>query len=141
MAGKWVKEGYKAILAGFFSGMLGAGLKIGLFKTSISITVGKVLADLTAHECDFSGYTAGGEAAIFWSFDSFTGDNHAKFVNAPITWTSSSTGTLNDVYGWFLYDNASSTLICAEEFSGGPYSMGSSGDSLTLNPALLDISE
>lgn len=141
MASVTTKEGYKDVLNKFFSFFGSSGLKMLLFKSAHTPDISDTYSTYTAIECDFSGYSAGGQDCVGWTFDSFTGTNRAKFLGPATNWTTTMAGTTNPVYGYAIYDTGGPWILCAEQFAGGPYTMGNLADSLTVTPYMTSYTE
>jgi len=95
----------------------GGDLRAGLFQDDYTPTDTDVLADYTAIEADFDGYAAaamGGFVAVFLAA------GKAYTAQAPIVWVPSGSGTPNDIYGFFVFDNSAGLLLWAGRFSSPP---------------------
>lgn len=103
-----------------------------LFKSNTTPVAATVIGDFT--EADFAGYAA---ATLDLSATITTnGGGAAQLVAAAATFTRSSTGTSQNVYGWYI--TQAGNLICAHRFSDAPVVLTNSGDALTVTPTLTD---
>jgi len=115
----------------------GGAWVVALYQEAIELDQDTLLATLLDAECDYTGYTSQG---FSWnaaetnedtgSGESLSGDN--------LLFAHSGSGTSNDVWGYFIYYNYSSTnyLIGAEQFADAPRTMTVLGDSFTITPCL-----
>lgn len=92
---------------------LNAGARLRLYKSALTPTPAKVLADFTAIEADFDTYAIktldpNFAAAIQIQSGQYRSLSAVQTYNSPTT-------TGNTLYGWFIDDNAGA-LICALEF-------------------------
>ncbi len=82
-------------------------------------------------EASGSGYAAKSLASASWSVVS--GDP-AVGSYAQQTWTF--TGALGSVYGYYVVGATSGTILWAERFTDGPYTVGASGDAIRITPRM-----
>lgn len=61
--------------------------------------------------------------------------NKASITYAQQTWTADGTGGAQTVYGYFITDNAGTTLIGAEKFAA-PVTFATAGDTIKIDPKL-----
>jgi len=57
--------------------------------------------------------------------------NGTATLIAPVTWTF--TGAVGNVYGYYIVGGTSGSLIAAERFATGPYTVATNGDSITVS--------
>lgn len=109
--------------------------KYHLYVNNVSPSHGDTLGTYT--EATYTGYaaiTAGG-----WSAPALDGTFHAMSTATLMTWANTSAGSVS-IYGYFVTDNAGTTLLYAELFSGAPLTIPV-GMSLQLTPTVTDQSE
>lgn len=108
-------------------------LKMHLYKTNVTPTTSSTVGSFT--ECDFAGYAA--QDLINWTAPSTTG--HVTTIQAdPLTFTRSTTGTVQNVYGYYITDSAGTTLYWAELDPAGPRTVTNSGDTVTVTAKITD---
>lgn len=110
-------------------------LKLHLYSNNVTPTTASVLGDFT--ECTFAGYAA--QSIVNWTAPSIT--SHVATIGAdPLTFTRSTTGTSQNVYGYYVTDAASAVLYWAELDPSGPKVVTNAGDSITITPQITDQS-
>lgn len=86
-----------------------------------------------------------GASTTVTQFTEFTGDGYSGktlestnwsvaagvATTAPQTWEF--TGATGEVYGYYLVGASTGTLLAAEKFSNGPYTVAVSGDKITVS--------
>ena len=89
-------------------------------------------------EADFTNYTASTLTRANWN-DSVTNGSSAAEAsyNATLTWTCGASG--NTIYGYWVEDSATSTVLWAERFSSSR--VLASGDVLNITPKFTLASE
>jgi len=91
--------------------------KLRLYKSPLTPSALTVLADLTALEADYTGYTAGGE-----TITAFLNPVLSPAGGSSIDWPTEQFATVapytigNTIYGWFLV-SAAGDLIAAGSFN------------------------
>jgi len=113
----------------------GTKLKMHLFQNNFTPTTSSVLANFT--ECTFAGYAA--QDISSWGASVVVG-HVATMTAAPNTFTRSTTGAAQDVYGYYITNQAGSLLYWAEKDPVGPRVVTNAGDSVTVTAALTDQS-
>lgn len=108
-------------------------LKLHLYKTNVTPTTSSVLGDFT--ECDFAGYAA--QSVVTWGAASLAA-HVAAIVAAANTFTRSTTGSGQTVYGYYVTDNGITILLWAELDPAAPITLTNSGDSYTVTLKLTD---
>jgi len=93
---------------------LNAGARLRLYKSALTPTPAKVLADFTAIEADFDTYVIKTLDPNFAAGVQIQSGQY-RSLSAVQTYGSPTT-TGNTLYGWFIDDNAGA-LICALEFA------------------------
>lgn len=109
---------------------------VDLFKNDYTPDLTSELSDFTV--ADYPGYSDL-EAANF-AFDSYDSQKRAVFLADQLTFERTSTGTAQNVYGYFV-TNANGDLVWAERFATGPYTMENSGDQIVFRPRFTFRSE
>jgi hypothetical protein len=89
-------------------------------------------------ECTFSGYTGGKDIAFAAAV--FVGPQ-SQVVGTQLNWQHNGGGTANDVYGYFVTDQADAVLIWAERDPAAPTHISSAGDTFSVIPAYTRKSE
>ena len=84
----------------------------------------------TYTEADFTGYSAVTLTGASWTV---TGDTASY---AQQSFTSSANQTLQNVYGYYLVQATSGTLIWAERFTDAPYAISNNGDIIRVTPTI-----
>lgn len=110
------------------SGHLYDGAKARLYKSNTTITKSTVLSDLT--EADFAGYASITLANATFASASVSGHVASSLYGTTLTWTRSTTGTAQTVYGMYITNAAGTKIIAAGPFDGGPYTVTNSGDAI-----------
>jgi hypothetical protein len=130
MAATLVDVGADLILNTFFNATAQQNLKLKLYCTSVSIDDTKVVGDFT--EASGGGYAAKTLTNGSWTVT--VGDDPSDAVYAQQTFTFTGELTTNkDIYGYFVTDNAGTTLIWAEAF-GATFHPYNNGDQLLVTP-------
>lgn len=123
--------GCKQILIDASSVWTTTALKLHLFSSNTTPTTSSVLADFT--ECTFAGYAA--ISMTGWAAPSVAA-HVAKMLAAVKTFTRSTTGAAQNVYGYYVTDNGSTILLWAERDPLAPIVVTNEGDSYTVTPSL-----
>ena len=124
-------EGELSILAALRT-YANANYKVRLFASNTTPTSASVLADFT--EASFAGYTSGGTAPVYAAPATVSGQG--KMSASQITFTRSSTGTAQIIYGWYLVDTGTSKVVKAERFDAA-ISVSSSGHKIKITDRFL----
>lgn len=109
-------------------------LYVKLFKNNLTPGAATVLGDLT--ECDFAGYAA--VLVSSWGTVS-TVSGRASVTGSTCTFTRSSTGTAQNVYGYYVVSDGD--LLWVERDPSGPFSVASAGDNYAVVPKFTEKSE
>lgn len=92
-------------------------LHLRVFKNNFTPLKASTLADFT--EADFAGYAAADIDPATWPAPSSVGGvAQSMYLPAPQVFTC--TAGTQDVYGWYLTDNADTVCLAAERFSNAP---------------------
>lgn len=128
----WVNEGLVQWQK-FAMGVTGSPtFTVGLFKTSVSVTVATVFGDLT--EADFSGYSN-------WSPSFSTPTYQSSPARSESTdstghdFVHNGGGTSNTIYGCFLAYLTGSVLLAAMTFDS-PINMAVNADTIHIVPTI-----
>lgn len=89
----------------------GSNLKMMLFDTLTAIDHTDVLADYTAHEMAFSGYSR--QTVSGWSASIMTVDFHARSQGDTVTFHNGSGSTTGTITGWAYVDTAAGKVVAA----------------------------
>lgn len=116
----------------FLNHTAGQNGKLNLFKSNT--TPAETDTSATYTNADFTGYSA--DTAI-------TGSSYTVVEGAPTsatyaqqTWTSSADQATQNVYGYYMKQTTSGTIMWAERFSDGPYPITNNGDAIKVTPAI-----
>lgn len=111
------------------SGAWWDGKKIRLFQNNITPSDASVIGDFT--EATFTGYAAATIAAA--SFGAVTVASHvASSTYANVTFTRSTTGASQSLYGFYITDFGATKVYAAARFSAAPLVLTNSGDNIAL---------
>lgn len=91
-----------------------------------------VLADLT--ECTFAGYSGAALNTSTWAAATVTGHVATSTYGATVTFTRSTTGAGQTVYGAYVTDSGNTKLYGVCLFAGGPFTVTSAGDQVSCIP-------
>ena len=109
----------------------GENLKIRLFKSNTTPTSTMTLTDYT--EATFTGYASVAATSASWTIT--PGAPTSATQTAATTFTCSA-ATSEAIYGYYLSQENSSTLMWSERFSDGPYTLTNNGDKIILTAAI-----
>lgn len=108
-------------------------LRLHLFKSNTTPTTSTVIGDFT--EADFPGYAA--VDIITWA--AATVAAHVATIAAALrTFTRSTTGAVQNIYGYYVTNNANTILWWSERDPNAPIPLTNAGDSYTITPQLTD---
>jgi hypothetical protein len=105
------------------------GALVMLFLNNLTPSKTTVKADLTT-EASFAGYTRLTLAAANFPAASVAGDVASSVYAVTLTWTRSTSGTAQTVYGMAVLNSAGTKIIAAGNFDGGPYVIANAGDAI-----------
>jgi hypothetical protein len=98
---------------------------------SFAPTPDSTIAGLAANEADYSGYAAGGIAAVLSAPVNLSNNAQGTIISATFTAVSATPFVPNQVYGWWLDDGTN--FIAGERFvNNGQAPFGAVGDFLAL---------
>lgn len=106
-------------------------LILRLFKNNYTIVDGTTEGSVT--EADFEGYAGVTLTGASWTI---TPGAPSTAVYDTQTFTSTQDQTLQYIYGYWLAQSVSGKLVCAENFSDGPYAIVNNGDYVEVAPGL-----
>jgi len=109
-----------------------------LFTAPMTVNQGRVIGDFT--EATFTGYAGVALTGATWPSATLTGPVATSTYGANVTFTRTSSGAPQLIYGWFLTDAAKTLLYACALFASGPFAMVNAGDSITVVPTLTDQS-
>jgi hypothetical protein len=113
-----------------------------LVKATFTGSKTRVIGDFSPQatfEANFAGYAAITLTGSTWPSASVAA-NVASSAYGNQTFTRSSTGTAQTIYGWILTDSGFTKLYANCVFTAGPYTLTNNGDSITVNPQLTEQS-
>ena len=133
MAGVLVNNGEDRMLGLLVnkSGYTLAGLTLRLYKNNVTPAETDTAATYT--EATFTGYAAVSLATGDWTL---TPGNPSSAAAAQKSFTSSADQTAQDIYGYYLTENAANTLVAAELFAAGPYTIANNGDIIKVTATI-----
>jgi hypothetical protein len=79
------------------------------------------------------GYTTGGISLIPGSWSVVPG-NPGQAEHTEVTWTF--TGSVGNVYGYYVTRDTGGELLWAERFTNGPFDIQTNGDEIKITPRL-----
>lgn len=102
-------------------------VKLHLYKNNVTPSETDTVSTYT--EDDGTGYAAISLTGSNW--DTTTTAGTASYAQQTFTYTAGTT-----VYGYYVTDNAGTTLLWAELFSDGPYTIPSGGGTIKITPTI-----
>jgi hypothetical protein len=105
----------------------GQNLILKLFKNNYTPVEGTIASDLTVS--DFTGYSNITLTAASWTY---TAGDPGTLAYAQQTFTSSAGSQSSANYGYYLVQVTSGTLVWAERFTDGPYTIVNNGDTIKV---------
>jgi hypothetical protein len=100
---------------------------------SSNTTPAETDTDATYTEATFAGYAAATLTGSSWSVSAGA---PSSATYAQQTFTRSSTGSTENIYGYYVVQTTTLGLMWAERFSDGPYAITNNGDNIKITPAL-----
>lgn len=111
----------------------GTALRLHLFQNNLTPTTNTVIGDFT--EATFAGYAA--VDIITWSAPSVAA--HVATIGAAVrTFTRSTTGAGQTIYGYYVTNNGDTILWWSERDPNAPITLTNAGDSYSVTVALTD---
>lgn len=108
-------------------------LSLRLFKNNVTPAETDVAGDYTV--ADFTGYSNAALTGSSWGAASGGAPSSIAYGSQQ-TFTSSASQSAQSIYGYYLVQASSGTLVWAERFANGPYSISEIGDAIALTPAI-----
>lgn len=102
-----------------------------LFKSNTTPGESDTAASYT--EADFIGYAAITLTGASWSV---TPGAPTSAASALQTFTSSAGSQNQNVYGYYVTQASTGTLMFAERFTDGPYNIANNGDNIEVTPTV-----
>lgn len=131
MAIKVPNEGEIELLDYLKATFNGANVKVRLYRNDYTPVDASVLADFT--EANFSGYAE--QASGGYSFPLTVGGK-AQTTGTPKEFTHNGGATANDIYGFYVVNNAGTKVLWAERIASAPVAMSANGHKLIVTPQL-----
>lgn len=134
-------EGEQVLLEAMVGKTAAGALKLKLYTNNITPGDADTVATYTEMGA-VQGYTAKSLATATWgaaSAGTGTGtslSNKASISYPQQTFTADGTGGAQNVYGYYITNNAGTVLIGAERFAAAPVSFAVNGDSIKVTPVL-----
>lgn len=91
----------------------GSDLKLKLYKNDYTPTASSTVANFT--EATFGGYSEVTLTYSDWTIATVSNNAKAVWGEEPIVWTV--TADAHTVYGYYVVDNAETTLVWAEKYT------------------------
>jgi len=137
MAGNTCNGSKAVILANALNKTAPQNLTLRLFKNNITPADGDNVNASGYTEATFTGYTSIALTAASWSIS--TADP-ANATYAQQTFTSTADQTAQPQYGYYV-TRADGSLLFAERFSDGPYTISTNGQTIKITPnfSLTDV--
>ncbi len=114
------------------------GQVLRLFTAPTTVSQTRVIGDFT--EATFAGYAGAALTTTTWATATLNGHVAESTYGANVTFTRSTTGAPQSIYGWYITDPAKVWLFACALFASGPFTVTNSGDSITVVPTLTDQS-
>jgi hypothetical protein len=121
--------GKAAALAALLNKVAPEDLVLKLYTSNTTPDSGDTAANYT--EASGSGYASVPLAGGDWTVSAGS-PTYATFAQQTFTFS----GALGNVYGYYLVQSATGTLMWAERFSDGPYEIVNSGDQIKITPRI-----
>lgn len=115
------------------AGGIGAGV-LKLFTTSAALTDGTTLSSL--QQASFPGTSAVTLVAGTWGAATSAANLATAVYGSSVTFQRSTTSAAVTCYGCYLTNGAGTQLWASATFASGPYTLATSGDSITTTPTL-----
>lgn len=126
-----VNSGESIALKAMLNNTAGQDQKLKLFTNNHTPAFGDTAGSYT--EATFTGYAAISLSGASWNF---SGGDPTTASYAQQTFTSTAAQATQQVYGYFVVQATSGTLLFAELFSDGPYPIANNGDAISVTPTL-----
>lgn len=110
------------------------GGTLRLFTAPTTVSQTRVIGDFT--EATFPGYAGVALTPATWAAAADSAHVASSLYGATVTFTRSSTGAAQTVYGWYLTDAGNTKLYACALFASGPYTVTNNGDAISVVPTL-----
>jgi len=124
-------EGEVIALKALLNHTAGQNLVLRLFKSNTTPAEADTAGTYT--EADFTGYTNVTLTGSSWVV---TPGAPSSAAYAQQTFTSSADQAAQSVYGYYLTQVSSGTLVYAERFTGAPFTIQNNGDNIKVTPTI-----
>ena len=97
----------------------------------------------------YTSDTTPGESDTAGTYTEATGNGYSSITLTGASWGAASggsiayaqqtftfTGALGNVYGYYMTQASSGTLVYAERFTDGPYNIANNGDQIKITPTI-----
>lgn len=105
------------------------GLVLKLYKSNTTPAESDTAGTYT--EADFSGYASAALTGASWGSAS-----SGSIAYAQQTFTHNGGGTSNSIYGYFVIQTSSGTLLYAERDGAAPFTLANTGDNVKITPTI-----
>lgn len=122
-------EGEGAMLGMILNKVTPADVVLRLFQSNTTPAETDTTATYT--EATFTGYSAITLTNANWTITEGA-PTYASY--AQQTFTSSAGSQNQNVYGYYITNNAGTKVLWAERFSDGPYNIANNGDNIKVTP-------
>jgi hypothetical protein len=130
MSGTWCQGGF-ILVNNSYGGSTLNNARLRLFKNNATISTTSVVGDFT--ESTFPGYAAKlGGLGFSSSAAAIDASGNASQNTGVINWTRATGAGSESLYGYYLVDNASGGLLWAEKFVGGPFTIDTAGQIVSV---------
>lgn len=106
-------------------------LVIGLFKSDTADNEANTKATYT--EADFTGYSNATLTGASWTI---TPGAPTEATYAEQSFASTAGSQNQPIYGYYVWTTTDETLVCAERFTDGPYTIVNDGDTIKVTPKI-----
>ncbi len=124
-------EGETIALKALLNHTAGQNLVLKLFKSNTTPAEADTVGTYT--EADFTGYVSLTLTGSSWVV---TPGAPTSAAYAQQTFTSSADQSAQNVYGYYLIQTTSGTLVYAERFTGAPFVIQNNGDNIKVTPTI-----
>lgn len=112
-----------------------ASSKLKLYKSGLTLTPATTQAELAAAECDFTGYTTGGETITAWLAPILAPEGGYAIQSPLEQWIVGATPTGNIVGGWWVEETGGAVIVAAQFAT--PVPMEVTGQGLPISVRLV----
>lgn len=104
-------------------------VRLHLYRNDYTPTINTTTGNVT--EANNAGYASISLTGSQWTVAAAGGSGCAAYANQSFTYTTSDV-----VYGYYITNNASSTVIWAERFENSPLNVPVAGGAITVAPSI-----